>query len=679
MNEPVAGGNIMRVGIFGAGKMAMHHIQAIRLLGNSKIVAIADPAADPHKLKSVLPEDIPIFSSPEELLEETRPEIVHVCTPPHTHAGLARLALNHGSNVYIEKPFTLLTDEAREIVSLAGERRRKVCAGHQLLFESQMATVKERLGTIGRIVHVESYFSFRQVRRSMDGRTPMGAIDQLIDILPHPVYLLQYFLKRNHDEDVPIEIRGMHVRSDGNVHGILTCGETTGILVVTLTGRPIESYVKVIGTNGSLCAEFVRGTFVINPGPGISGISKVIYPYSQAWQNVVGTTKALFRRVRKKQKSYPGLLELIGAFHESVRSGKGNVVSPSSILETVAVCEEVAVRLRSHEEAQNRAADADFRRREDVLPPAVPGRGKILVTGGTGMLGRAVAAGLRENGYEVRTISRKRQPLSERIPGVEYCEGDLGGTFPEGFLQGVAAVVHCAAETAGGREAHEKNSVGATRNLLQAMASCGVKRLVHISSLGVLKTSRETGRAVDEKTAVADDPEARGPYVWGKAVSERIALEKGRELGIDVRIIRPGPLVDYDEYTPPGRLGREVGPFFILVGSRRDKLSLCDVKTAAAVIRRYLESFEDMPTVLNLIEPDAPTRGELVDRLLKERPDLSVLRIPTPIFRGLSVAAKLLQRVIRPERKPIDAYAAFACEKYDASLARRIIKEATAK
>jgi predicted dehydrogenase len=126
-------------------------------------------------------------------LEETRPEIVHVCTPPHTHAGLARLALNHGSNVYIEKPFTLLTDEAREIVSLAGERRRKVCAGHQLLFESQMATVKERLGTIGRIVHVESYFSFRLVRRSMDGRTPMGAIDQLIDILRTPWYLLQYF------------------------------------------------------------------------------------------------------------------------------------------------------------------------------------------------------------------------------------------------------------------------------------------------------------------------------------------------------------------------------------------------------------------------------------------------------------------------------------------------------
>ncbi|MBE0604562.1 MAG: hypothetical protein IH611_13170 [Deltaproteobacteria bacterium] len=153
----------------------------------------------------------------------------------------------------------------------------------------------------------------------------------------------------------------------------------------------------------------------------------------------------------------------------------------------------------------------------------------------------------------------------------------------------------------------------------------------------------------------------------------------GRNFGIDVRIIRPGPLVDYDEYSPPGRLGREAGPFFVLIGKKQDKLSLCDVKTASAVIRRYLESREAMPPVLNLIEPDAPTRGELVELLLKDRPDLSVFRIPSPVFRGLSVFAKLLQRVVLPGRKPIDIYAAFASEKYDSSLAGKIIQEAARK
>lgn len=430
-------GRTKRVGVFGAGKMAMHHIKAIGLLRGARVIAVADPYADQSLLKGIIPDDVAVYSSATELLEKEKPDIVHVCTPPATHAELAKLALRCKADVYLEKPFALTAKEAGEIVSLAKEVGRKVCAGHQLLFESHMAQVKEQLEKIGKIVHVESYFSFKPVRRSMDGRTTMPPIDQLIDIFPHPVYLLQYFLKRKHKEDVPIEIQGLQVKTDGNVHAVLSCGDAAGILVVTLTGRPIESYVKVIGTNGSLCAEFVRGTFVTNPGPGVSGISKVIFPYSQAWQNATRTTKALYRRLRKKQKSYPGLLELFEAFYRSLEPGKEDVLSASSIVETVTVCEEVGKRLKILEERENHSAEAEFRRKEtEEISPVDTAKGAVLVTGGTGMLGRAVAKELRGNGYGVRTISRKNQLFSKRIPGVEYFVGDLGGTIPPTCLQG---------------------------------------------------------------------------------------------------------------------------------------------------------------------------------------------------------------------------------------------------
>lgn len=668
---------IMRIGIFGAGKMAMHHIHAIRMLEHAKIVAVADPVADRDKLKSILPDDVSFFSAPAELLDNARPDIVHICTPPASHAELARVALNKGANVYLEKPFALTLKEAREIIALAKERNLRVCAGHQLLFESHMLDVKKQLDNIGRIVHVESYFSFKPVRRSSDGRTAMPAIEQLIDILPHPVYLLGFFLKWNQNKDVSIETRGIHVRTEGDVHGIFSCGNATGLLVVTLTGRPIESYIKVIGTNGSLCAEFVRGTYVINPGPGVSGISKVIFPYSQAWQSVTRTTKALYRRIMKKHKSYPGLLELIGAFYGSIGPGKEDVLPASGILETVAVCEEVGSSLRSLEEKEERLVEADFLRREREIPPVETGKGKVLVTGGTGLLGRSVMKELRNNRYDVLTISRKNQPYSERVPGVQYLKGDLGERIPDDLLRGVTTVVHCAAETAGGKEAHERNSVGATRNLLEAMSANGAGRLIHISSLGILRSSKETGRPIDENTPVEEDAEGRGPYVWGKAESERIALELGRSLGIQVSVIRPGPLVDFDSFTPPGRLGREAGPYFVMIGKKRDKLSLCSVQTAAKVIRYYMECRDSVPPLLNLIEPDAPTRGELVSLFLKDRPDLSVLRIPSPVFWCLSALAMLLQRVLRPGRKPLDVYAAFASEKYDSSLAGRIIAQAS--
>jgi hypothetical protein len=97
------------------------------------------------------------------------------------------------------------------------------------------------------------------------------------------------------------------------------------------------------------------------------------------------------------------------------------------------------------------------------------------------------------------------------------------------------------------------------------------------------------------------------------------------------------------------------------------------------VVRRCLDNYETMPAMLNLIEPNAPTRWELTERFLKNRPDLSVVHIPSPVFRGLSIFAKLIQRVIRSGEKPIDIYAAFASEKYDSSLARIIIEEALKK
>ena len=96
--------------------------------------------------------------------------------------------------------------------------------------------------------------------------------------------------------------------------------EVTGTLVVTLEGRPVESYLRVVGKNGSLFADYVRSTTQRSIGPGSSGIDKLFAPYRQAWQLLTGTTSAMANRFLKSQRSYPGLAELFSAFYESVRT-----------------------------------------------------------------------------------------------------------------------------------------------------------------------------------------------------------------------------------------------------------------------------------------------------------------------------------------------------------------------
>lgn len=665
----------LRVALIGCGKMGLNHARAIQACAAARLVAVADPDADRAKLRSVLPEGVEWFHSASELLASAKPDVVHIVTPPATHVDLAKLCLTAGAHVYVEKPFTLTAADAGDVLETARRAGRLVCAGHQLLFEAPARALAASRHLIGRVVHVESYFAFRTVRKSPDGRSLMSPAEQLLDILPHPVYTLMDALRASEPDAVP-ELTSLEIRAEGEVHALLRAGNTTGVLVVTLRGRPVESYLRVVGTNGCLRADFVRGALTKLPGAGTSSIALVFNAYREAMQVFAGSTRGFASRVLAKKKGYPGLPELCEAFYQSILHGQPPPLSPSSILDTVGICERVGRALRSAEVEREKRADVELAGKERQLPPVSPARGVVLVTGGTGMLGRAVAGNLRQHGWSVRVVSRRVPPPSRREAGVEYVAADLSQDLDASLFAGISTVVHCAAETAGGKEAHDRNTVGATRNLIRAAAASGVKRVVHVSSLAVLKPGKVAGGPVDEQTPVDFGNLGRGPYVWAKAESEREVMEQGPRLGLQVRVLRPGPLVDFNAFEPPGRLGRELGPLYVAVGPRSGALSLCDVHTAAQVIRATVDDFAATPAIINLVEPNAPTRAELLALWLSKRPDLRVLWLPAWVPSVLSPLAKVAQKVLRPRSTPIDLAAAFSSERYNASLAAQVIQRA---
>lgn len=159
---------------------------------------------------------------------------------------------------------------------------------------------------------------------------------------------------------------------------------------------------------------------------------------------------------------------------------------------------------------------------------------KVLVTGASGFLGRAVAARIARAGHEVTTVQRR----PSGVPGVR----DVGGSVTDAATvraatDGQDAVVHLAAKVslAGEPAEFERVNVEGTRLLLEAARAAGVSRFVQVSSPSVA----HVGRSLVGVGAEPADPQgARGDYARTKAAAELLALSYDAP-GLAVLAIRP--------------------------------------------------------------------------------------------------------------------------------------------
>ena len=130
----------------------------------------------------------------------------------------------------------------------------------------------------------------------------------------------------------------------------------------------------------------------------------------------------------------------------------------------------------------------------------------VLVTGGTGTLGRHVVPLLRDAGCPVRVLSRRSH---ESRDGVDFRVGDLGtGEGVDGAVDGIGTVVHCAGSAKGDEDK--------ARNLVRAASRAGVAHLVHISVVGA-----------DRIPVVSRLDRAMYGYFASKRAAERVVAESG--------------------------------------------------------------------------------------------------------------------------------------------------------
>lgn len=202
----------------------------------------------------------------------------------------------------------------------------------------------------------------------------------------------------------------------------------------------------------------------------------------------------------------------------------------------------------------------------------------VLVTGATGIVGRAVVADLRGRGHTVREACRVNapdlgDPAADWTPAVDGAEAVVH----------LAALVHVMGATAALADAYQRVNVGGTLRLAAQAAERGVRHFVYMSSI---KVHGDTGRLSEDSPAFPEDP-----YGKSKKDSEEALRAWSRQTGVAVTIVRPplvyGPGVGAN-FAALARLVRRGVP--LPLGLVRNARSLVGVGNLADFVARCLEA-----------------------------------------------------------------------------------------
>jgi nucleoside-diphosphate-sugar epimerase len=173
----------------------------------------------------------------------------------------------------------------------------------------------------------------------------------------------------------------------------------------------------------------------------------------------------------------------------------------------------------------------------------------ILITGGSGRIGTILAHGLADR-YALTLLDRRPPPAESRLP---FIEADIGaaGSLQQ-LMRGYDTVIHLAADPRPRAtwESLLPNNIDGTRNVLQAAAAAGCRRVVFASSLyAVLGYPREV--YVTESMPVRPS----GSYGLSKAWGERMARWFAHEYELAILCMRIGYLTasDSDSLVPWNR------------------------------------------------------------------------------------------------------------------------------
>lgn len=633
----------LRVAIVGAGYVANHHLAALKRLDFVELVGICDTQRDAAQALASR-YGIGLVASSIDELAAAHPQVMHILTPPASHATLAIKAMDLGCGVLVEKPMADSIAECEAMIEKAQQKGLILGVNHSDLLDPVLmkALAAVRAGRIGEIISVDILRSSEYPAYAggpLPAQVAQGSYP-FRDLGVHGLYTLEAFLG-------PLTGLRVDFQSSGRDPNLCfdewqaTASGTRGKgrMLLSWNARPMESRVVVRGTQGIIEADrflqIVRVHRVL-PGPKFIGI--VLNTFLSAMADCFRVPWNVLRFATGMLKPSPGIQKGATDFVIAARDNGKPPFDGADALRVISLLEPACI-------------EPDRRRSEEIearyvnLAPV-----DALVTGAAGFLGRALVKALRERGHSVRVLLRSPVAAYTDDPGIQVVIGNLGDPRSvDHSVAGARIVYHVGAAMRGSARDFEAGTVWGTRNVVDACKKHGSQRLVYISSMSVLDhAGRDPDVVLTETSDYEPHPQWRGAYTQTKLTAERCVLDAIRHDQLPAVVLRPGQIFGpgAEKVTPNAVIG--LAGRWVAVGEGNMTLPLVYVDDVIDALLLAAEAPGAIGKMFNIVDPTSITQQEYLDCAKRKLGDeLRTLRVPTSVFMALGWGVELLGKLLR--------------------------------
>lgn len=151
--------------LIGCGAISTNHADALKNLKDVNFAAVCDP--NPEAAKALLDLhglELPVYADYKEMIAVEKPDAVHICTPHFLHAEMAIYALDHGVNVFLEKPACMTREELAPLMEAEKRSDAILCVCFQNRFLTCVEKAREVLAEekTGEILGARAFVTWKR-------------------------------------------------------------------------------------------------------------------------------------------------------------------------------------------------------------------------------------------------------------------------------------------------------------------------------------------------------------------------------------------------------------------------------------------------------------------------------------------------------------------------------------